>query len=408
MVSRYIFIGANTFWYIAKTDLEEYMKITKNQARNFLVRYHHLTTDTALSGKDGILQFINKVGCVQFDPLNVVGRNADLVLQSRVVDYREEMLYELLYTDRALIDGWDKMMAIYSARDWSNFKRVRECMACGVIGMLKHRGSQDALNYIDTVLDFVAKNGVSAPKDIKLGQMSSGTWGHKSIAGAALDYLWHSGKVGVFAKANANKVYDLIEKLLPTEILNTPDPFATNDEFVKWYVLRRIGSVGMLWNKSGGGWLGEYLNKKPIRQRFLDEYVDEGIIKTIEVEGIKEKFYIKAKDASLLDLSDPEQAMRFIAPLDNLIWDREMTAAIFDFDYKWEVYVPATKRKYGYYVLPVLCGNRFVARFEPEKHKTHLPIKNWWWEEGVKETKAMKNAKEQEMQRFAGCFGKAL
>lgn len=83
--------------------------------------------------------------------------------------------------------------------------------------------------------------------------------------------------------------------------------------------------------------------------------------------------------------------MRFLAPLDNLLWDRTLIKQVFQFDYSWEVYTPVDKRKYGYYVLPVLYGNRFVARFEPEMYRgeKELNIKQWWWEERVSITDEM-------------------
>jgi len=384
------------------------MKITKEQARNFLVVYHHLTSNTALAGKDGVLQFFKRVHSIQYDPLNVVGRNADLVLQSRVIDYREKMLHELLYADRLLTDGWDKMMGIYHRDDWVYFGCVRAAMVKSVTDTLQSRGSLDALNNLDEVLTHLAQNGASAPKDIKLGRMSGGTWGHKSLAGAALDYLWHSGKVGVYTKINANKTYDLIEKLMPIEILDAPDPFSTDGEFMKWYLLRRIGSIGLLWNKTSSGWLGECLGNRATRKQFLDELVCEGSLQEVEIEGISAKFYTKTENLPLFSQEVGEKAVRFIAPLDNFIWDRDMIAAIFGFQYGWEVYVPPAKRKYGYYVLPVLYGNRFVARFEAEKHKTDLTIKNWWWEDGVKPTKEIETAVKSEMHRFAACFGKRI
>jgi uncharacterized protein len=89
------------------------MQITKIQARRFLLAYQGLLPPRKLKGKTGILAFISQVGCIQYDPLDIVGNNPDLVLQSRVQGYRREMLKELLYEDRKLLDGWDKMMAIY-------------------------------------------------------------------------------------------------------------------------------------------------------------------------------------------------------------------------------------------------------------------------------------------------------
>ena len=98
---------------------------------------------------------------------------------------------------------------------------------------------------------------------------------------------------------------------------------------------------------------------------------------------------------------------QFLAPLDNLIWDRDMTEELFDFKYSWEVYTPVAKRKYGYYVLPVLYKNRFIARFEPEKcrGKEPLQIKNWWWEPNVKPTENMMKAVGDAFCRFSKYLG---
>ena len=166
--------------------------------------------------------------------------------------------------------------------------------------------------------------------------------------------------------------------------------------------------MGMLWNKNGGGWLGQYLQEKNLRQRILDEYVADGSIQCVEIEGISDKFYIRTKDAFLFDTNSStiSEPIRFIAPLDNLLWDRGMLSKLFDFDYSWEVYVPVTKRKYGYYVIPVLYGKRFIARFEPQKSNSHIQIKNWWWEKGVSVSNDMIDLIIQEMERLAACLNK--
>ena len=107
------------------------------------------------------------------------------------------------------------------------------------------------------------------------------------------------------------------------------------------------------------------------------------------------------------DNEDIPEAIRFIAPLDNLLWDRAMLSKIFGFDYTWEVYIPAAKRKYGYYVVPILYGNRFIARFEPQKSDVQLQIKNWWWEDDITVSNDTIDLILQEMERFAVCFHKS-
>jgi len=396
------------------------MKITKKVACSFLVRYQHLDASYPLVGAEGVLEYIKKVGCIQYDPLNIVGRNPDLVLQARICDYKTDMLTHLLYEQRSLMDGWDKVMSIYCTKDWPYFHYVRAQRGKETISTLQHRNSDDALHYVDAVIEAITQNGPMQPKHIKLGSAGSGRWGHKNLSSATMDYLWHIGKLGVFKKINVTKVYDLIENILPASILNQPSPFNTEYDFFKWYVYRRIGSIGMLWNRNGGGWLGTLMPDKKLRQQILNEYVESGLIQDIEVEGLSDKFYIKSRDTIQLKettqshdtaqihgnlfknhAQNTNETVRFIAPLDNILWDRDMLAKLFDFEYTWEVYIPVAKRKFGYYVIPVLHKNRFIARFEPEKSASHIRIKNWWWEKGVEVSKDLIDHIMQEMERFS-------
>ena len=384
------------------------MRICKEDARNFLIRYQNLNNSNLLLGVSGILDYIKKVGCIQYDPLNIVARNADLVLQSRIRDYKPEMLEQLLYKDRLLIDGWDKMMSIYLREDWAFFHFVREERGKEAIEILQHRNSSEALLHTTQILELIAQNGAMLPKQIKIGSADSGRWGHRNLSSAALDYLFHIGKVGVAKKVNVIKVYDLIENLLPGEILSQPNPFKSEYDFTKWYIYRRLGSVGMLWNKNGGGWIATLMGDKKLRQYILDEYISDGLVQCVEIDGITEKFYVRTEDMHLFDVKNPIETdkIRFIAPLDNLLWERGMLSKVFDFNYTWEVYIPAEKRKFGYYVLPVLYGNRFIARFEPEKSKTHIKIKNWWWENDVSVSNTLIECILCEMERFSVCFNK--
>ncbi|MDF2821374.1 MAG: hypothetical protein K0R15_1815 [Clostridiales bacterium] len=102
-------------------EVEIVNRISKEEAKNFLISYHNLDGSQGLQGEDGVMQYIKRVGCIQYDPLNVVGRNPDLVLQSRISNYSPTVLDKLLYERRSLIDGWDKMMSIYLQNDWPFF-----------------------------------------------------------------------------------------------------------------------------------------------------------------------------------------------------------------------------------------------------------------------------------------------
>ena len=384
------------------------IKISNETARNFLINYQNLNENGNLKGSSGVTEYMNKVHCIQYDPLNVVGRNADLVLQSRIKNYKPEVLFDLLYKERTLYDAADKMIGIIPTVDYPAMARIRQKTVEQLKDILTWRKSLAALELLDEITEYIRTNGPLPATKINIGEHAdSGKWGHKKLSSAALDYLYHSGVLGISSKLKTHKVYDLSERLFPKEILRAKDPFKTDYDFAKWYIKRRIGAVGLVWNKNGGTWLGFYVQDKELRTKVLQEFVAEGELIELSIEGSKEIFYIRKEDEPLLGKPARKNVAQFIAPLDNLIWDRGMIQELFDFEYSWEVYTPAAKRKFGYYVLPVLYKNQFVARFEPEPNRgtTPLQIKNWWWESDIKITDEMISAIEDAFIRFSKYLG---
>ncbi len=383
-------------------------KISKEDARDFLVNYQGLNGAEKRKGPAGVMDYFNKVHCVQFDPLDVVGRNTDLVLQSRITNYRSEVLQDLLYKDRFLYDAADKMISIIPTQDYPAMARIRQKTVEQLKDILAWRKSLAALDLLDQTKEYISKNGPLPASKIKIGQsVDSGPWGHKKLSSAALDYLYHSGVLGISSKQKNHKVYDLAERLFPPSLLNATDPFKDDEDFARWYLKRRIGAVGLVWNKNGGTWLGFYVSDKNLRTQLINELVASGELLELAIEDSKEKFYIRSEDAGLLGKPARKNIAQFIAPLDNLIWDRGLIEEIFNFSYSWEVYTPAAKRKFGYYVLPVLYKNQFIARFEPEPNrgKNPLQIKNWWWEPGVTVNDQMLAAIENAFTRFSNFLG---
>ncbi len=169
---------------------------------------------------------------------------------------------------------------------------------------------------------------------------------------------------------------------------------------------RRIKSVGLLWNRPSDAFLAIPGLKTEARNRFFSELLASGQIVEINVSEMKWPLYMAAEDESRLvgskGFQPKEVRMEFLAPLDNLIWDRKLIKARFGFDYTWEIYSIESKRKYGYFVLPILEGTAFVGRIElanDAKNKT-LIGKNVWWEEGVVPTLGRKARLDDCLERF--------
>lgn len=379
----------------------ERMTLTTQKARRFLLAHQHLWPPYALEGKSGIVQYIRHVGCIQFDPLNIVGHNHDLTLQARIADFRPAMMQELLYSDRQLLDGWDKNMSIYHVEDWPYFQRYREQNR-----KQPRRSGEQVEAALHQVRRAIEERGPLSSLDLEMKQVVDWWWSPTTLARAALEsmYLW--GELVIHHKVHTRRVYDFASRHLPQELLTAVDPNETEEQFYEWYALRRIGSIGLLWNKSGDGWLGIADFKSAKRQVALTSLLKQKKIIEAQVEGIKLPLYLRQDDrvflSAIQDYEDAPPRAAILAPLDNLLWERRLVEAIFDFTYRWEVYKPIHEREYGYYVLPVLYGDRFVARFEPGRDKEAgvLQIKQWWWESGIEMNEALKAELYRCFQRF--------
>ena len=375
---------------------------SREEARHMLCRYHNLDGAETLCGKTGVEKIMQRIHSIQYDPLNVIARNADLVLQARVSDYKESDLYHLLYKEHKLVDGFDKEMCIYDSEDFARFKFIRNEYHKHIVPTLKHRNQMGILDILDDVRDFVNEHGRTGTKDISIGEVRESRWGHKKLSSAALDYLFNTGELCVADKRGTQKYFDLTERVLGDKDFQC-DLNMSVEDFLEWYVERRIQSVGFLWNKAGGGWQGRFLSENELRNSVLQTLLEKNKICEIQIEGIKESFYISKNFQEHMKYQTTHSYVRFMAPLDNMIWDRKMLETLFDFTYSWEVYTPVAKRKFGYYVLPVLYNDNFIARFEaePVREAGEFIIKNWWWEPGIEPKDDMNESIVSEMVRFA-------
>lgn len=369
------------------------ISITKGHAVRFLLAYQHLLPPRNLKGKKGIVEYIQKVGCIQFDPLDIVGRNPELVLQSRIGDFSRQQLTDLLYSDRQLIDGWDKLMSIYHVKDWPFFATSRDRYKKYYSGP-----NREANSVVPKVRKALRERGPLSSIDLDFDQQVDWHWAPTRIARAALESMYFWGELIIHHKVHTRKIYDLAERHIPSTLLKARNPFTTDEELLEWHVARRISGIGLLWERSGDGWLGIQNLKAPERRRVLATLEKRGEIVPVRVDDISQKFYIPAEaEGLLLDIGlngvSADRAS-VIAPLDNLLWDRKMISALFGFEYVWEVYKPLQDRLYGYYVLPVLYRDRFVARFEPKRDKATgaFVVHDWWWEQGIRQSERMKAA----------------
>ena len=351
---------------------------SKENVRRYLFEYHGLLNEPVLNGKIGITHFVAKVGCIQFDPIDICGRNADLTLQSRVENYEKSLLEELLYKDRTLIDYFDKNLSIMLTSDWSLMSRRRDQYRN------ESRSSEVVEKHEQLIMNYLIEHTFACSKDIDLKERADWYWSASSSARVVLETLYFRGDLVVHHKKGTIKYYAKRENVFNADLF---EQSFTDDEHDDLFLLRRIQAVGILWDNPSDALLGIMDFKSERRKNSYKRLLNSRKIVEVQVEGINKSFVIPT--AALQLFQNPPQVREvrteFIAPLDNLLWDRKLISAIFDFDYKWEIYEPQHRRKFGYYVLPVLQNDAFVGRIEiinQKKTKTLL-VQRFWLEKPI-------------------------
>ncbi|MCR4787548.1 MAG: winged helix DNA-binding domain-containing protein, partial [Lachnospiraceae bacterium] len=299
------------------------------------------------------------------------------------------------------VDYADKELSIWPTEDWPYFSSYRNrSRELGATFKGLEELKEQALAYID-------KNGPVCSDSLPIeGEIFwhssmhwSGNWDKLSPAArSVLEQLYTDGELIIHHKQGSRKYYDLAAKYISQDVLDAGNPCENEESFISWRVLRRVGAVGLLWDKNSTALLGININAKT-RKAILEGLEEEGKICSVMVEGIKQPFCYLAQDEPLMlnvisgDV-DLKPRMSFIAPLDPLMWDKSLVFALWDFLYAWEIYTPVAKRKYGYYTLPILYGERFVGRIEiiADRKEHILRVKNIWWEPGIRMTKKLVTA----------------
>ncbi len=386
------------------------MKITIEQARRFILLKQGLLGEYRFTGKQGILDYVRQAGCIQFDPVDVCGKMAEITLQSRVKGFTKNQLNELLYRERMLFDYPDKQLSIIPTENWPYYSRYRS---------LARKGGQkfERLSELEAqALTYIKENGPVSSNELPIsGKMYwhshihwSGDWGGESnISRSVLEQLYSTGELIIHHKKGSRKYYDLSDKYIPVEILNAPDPFPDDFAHIKWRITHRIRVAGLIWDRPSGYWNNVWGLTTEIRHRVFQTLKEEGTISELKIDGLKHTFYYLTEDVPLLNqvLSghDFKQRCEFIAPLDPFLWDKQLIKTIFSFDYSWEIYTPEEKRKFGAYVLPILFGDRFIGRIEAinDRKSQTLVVKNIWYEDDVRQTKTLSAIVDKCVKRFA-------
>jgi uncharacterized protein YcaQ len=372
--------------------------VSRDVARRFLAIRHFLARPRSLPADPAsVMTVVDRIGSLQFDPLEVAGRNHDLVLLARIAGYERAWTEALLYEERTLFEAYNKALSILPTAElpWYRLTWDRNAVGHGQGTFVDHR------DLVDELIERIRTTGPMSATDVEPRQAIDWYWRPTNQVRAILEALAQAGVLGLARRDGNRRVYDLAERLFPAALL--ADRSKTLREQVRHRLLSRYRAHGLL-GRAGQAeiWLG--LGRAtsdpadadwPARTELRAELEAEGCLVPLTVEGIRGERFVVADELPLLDQAGREVAggvppggrppgVAFIAPLDPLVWDREFLRTCYDFDYVWEVYVPAAKRRWGYYVLPILYGDRFVGRIEPriDRKAGTLRILGVWWEDG--------------------------
>ncbi len=346
-----------------------------------------------------------RLGSVQFDPLNPVGRNHDLVLQARVPGYRVGDWERLAYEDRFLLDAWDKQASLVLTKDWP----LRRVYHAWHETRWRERVLDPFPEAVDTVLAELLERGplTSSAFNFQIHRTEwQGSWYGPKLTKHVLRALWHTGRVATHSRKNGHHVYDLAERVVPAEYFHAAT--VSERESVEWLVKLRHRAVGLL--RPNASWeVWSFGLRAAEKNRVIADLVRRAELVPVEVEGVR--FHalpetLETLDAlETLDTAQPVNRMVFVAPLDQIVWDRKAAAHLFGFNYVWEVYKSEKDRQWGYYVLPVFYRDRFVARFDSRLKNDTWELYAWYWEPGVTPDADLLSALEKAVARFKTYLG---
>lgn len=386
----------------------EPINISQQTARRFVLGRQGLWPGRRWRGKKGTADAINACEAVQLDPLNVIARSQDIVLHSRVLDYKPDYLYDVAYKQRKFFDygGWLAMYPMSDLPYWRTHmnRRSRDKRIEGFV--LNHK------KLFNDVRAELRKRGPLGNRDFEGNRI--GLWnyrGRKDTALAMFD-MWLSGELMMHHRDGFSRVYDFRENIAPKEF----DYVATEKEAETFFARKAVSFYGLKRESTMRGELNYHLYRdysKTEMTKLLEGWKESGMVRQVQVEGGRDAYLALGEDVQTLESLEkgripkgwnPKETttleeVTFLAPLD-IVSARGRAKKLFDFEYTWEVYTPAHKRRWGYYVLPILYGDDLVARLDPKLDRATmtLEIRGFWHEDDA----PVKNAD------FANALAKGL
>ncbi|MBI3167150.1 MAG: YcaQ family DNA glycosylase [Chloroflexi bacterium] len=390
--------------------------ISKQTYRRFLLGSQGLWPGRRYSGISGTESALRQMQALQLDPLVMVARSQDIAMYGRVLDYKPELLYKMAYEKRKAFDygGWLMMYPMHEFPYWQLHMKHRKER-----GLRWEHFAHPPKEVVKFVLDELREKGPLGNRDIEGDAVKVWSYRGRKETSVTLFYLWLVGEVMITNRKGFDRIYDLRERVLPSEY----DYAAPVDEAEDFFGKKHIAFSGIAREPSWKTGLGDFIHRTVTIQEGkerIERLIEQGEVSRIGVEGFKENFLILSSDQAHLSALEAgrvpkawkpkgpttSEEVTFLAPLE-IVSARGRAKRVFDFDYVWEVYKPAHQRKWGYYTLPILYGDDLVARLDPKLDRTTntLHILGFWLEDDAPKDGAFADALANGLKRFADMIG---
>jgi uncharacterized protein len=359
------------------------IQFNKDQARTMLLAAQGFAEPIVPEvSMDDVQNCIRRMGVLQIDTIHVVARSPYFVLWSRLGTYRPELLEDLL-VEKKIFEYWSHEACFIPAEDYAYYRRF---MLDGSKKGWWFRLIPDNREKADAMLQYIRENGPTRSSDFERTNGQKGGWWNWKDEKVMLDGLFTVGELMIDRRERFQRVYDLRERVVP----HWQDSAAPSyEEVLAALVEKSVCCLGV----ACATWCADYfrLPKKEVLGQ-IARLAEKGVLVSAQIEGLSQPAYVSASQLGLalqvLEGNVSLQPSSLLSPFDPAVWDRKRALELFDFDYRIECYVPEPKRKYGYFVLPILVGNRLVGRLDAKAHRKEkvFEVKELYLEQGMEVT----------------------
>lgn len=361
------------------------LKLSLETVRRLAVYKQGLHRRPARVDRQALLDAIRRIGLLQLDTVHVVARSHYLVMLSRVGVYDPADLDALLYPERKLFEGWAHVACMIPVEQYRWLAPVIHARRQKGLPEWLHRSlGENPRETLEAILAEVRARGPVASREFEDPRPERKGWWDWKPAKDALEYLFDVGHLMIDRRENFQRFYDLAERVLPE---SAEPPAATVEEYERWATEQGVWHLGVATAPQASDY---YRIKITPARRAVRALANEGALLPVEVEGWKEPAYLCPEDLPLVrEIEAGEhrpEVTTLLSPFDNLIWDRARVEDLFGFQYRIEIYTPAGRRRYGYYVMPILHRGRLVGRLDPkaDRQSNRLIVRGLYLEPGEK------------------------